>query len=90
MANTKEVMNYLYLDAKKFTSLISPKLFIRNYSGIRAKQTPPSVGGYLDFKIEESKQVKNFINLIGIESPALTACVPIAKVVANILLKKEN
>ena len=89
-ANTKGVMNYLYLDARKFTSLISPKLFIRNYSGIRAKQTPPSVGGYLDFKIEESKQVKNFINLIGIESPALTACVSIAKVVANILLKKEK
>jgi len=90
LANTKEVMNRLYLDARKFTSLISPKLFIRNYSGIRAKQTPPSIDGYLDFKIEESKQVKNFINLIGIESPALTACIPIAKIVTNILLKKEK
>lgn len=89
-ATTKEVMEQLYEDARKFTSSITPKLFIRNYSGIRAKQTPPSIGGYLDFKIEESQKVRNFINLIGIESPALTACIPIAKHVVNLLMQKEK
>jgi len=89
-ANTQKIMNQLYSEAKKFTSLISPRLFIRSYSGIRAKQTSPLVGGYLDFVIKESSQISNFINLIGIESPALTACVPIAKIIVNILLKKEK
>jgi len=89
-ATTKEVQDYLYADARKFTSLISPKLFIRNFSGIRSKQTHPSIGGYLDFRIEEKENVPNFINLIGIESPGLTASVPIARHVTEIIKAKQG
>jgi glycerol-3-phosphate dehydrogenase len=40
--------------------------------------------------IEESKTVPNFINLIGIESPGLTASEPIAKMVVDMIDKKEK
>jgi glycerol-3-phosphate dehydrogenase len=58
--------------------------------GLRAKQAPSSEGGFWDFVIEESDTVDNFINLIGIESPGLTAVQPIAKRVVEIINKKER
>ncbi|MDO7206077.1 hypothetical protein Q5M85_20305 [Paraclostridium bifermentans] len=49
-----------------------------------------------DFIIEESRDCKNFINVIGIDSPGLTAAPAIAKYVVDIVSKniqlkeKEN
>ena len=42
-----------------------------------------------DFIIEESDRVPGLINLIGIESPGLTASLPIARMVAEILGRKQ-
>lgn len=55
---------------------------LNTFSGLR-----PKVEGE-DFIIEEAKDAKNFINVIGIDSPGLTAAPAIGKYVANIL--KEN
>lgn len=57
---------------------------IRTFSGIRAKTDRD------DFIIEELKDVPNFIQLAGIESPGLTAAPAIAKYVEDILLQKET
>jgi len=90
MATTHQVMKILFKEARSFLPLVSPQYFIRSYAGLRAKQAPPSEGGFRDYVIEESKTVPNFINLIGIESPGLTASEPIAKMVVDIIDKKEK
>lgn len=87
---TSSVMKMLSAEAREFLPLISPQYIIRNYSGLRAKQAPSSQGGFWDFVIEESGTVNNFINLIGIESPGLTAAQPIAQRVVEIINKKER
>jgi len=87
---TSSVMKMLSSEARKLLPLISPGYIIRSYSGLRAKQAPSSEGGYWDFVIEESDIADNFINLIGIESPGLTAAQPIAKRVVEIINKKER
>lgn len=87
---TSSVMKMLSAEAREFLPLISPGYIIRSYSGLRAKQAHSSEGGFWDFVIEESGTVNNFINLIGIESPGLTAAQPIAKRVVEIINKKER
>ncbi|MBA7534485.1 hypothetical protein ES705_26733 [subsurface metagenome] len=90
LSTTSPVMKMLSAEARKFLPLISPQYIIHSYSGLRAKQAPSSEGGFWDFVIEESDIVDNFINLIGIESPGLTAAQPIAKRVVEIVNKKEE
>jgi len=90
LSTTSQIMKILSAEAQKFLPLISSQYFIRSYSGVRAKQAPSSEGGFWDFVIEESKTVNNFINLIGIESPGLTAAQPIARRVVEIINKKEK
>jgi len=89
-SSTSKIMKMLASESQDFLPLISSRDIIRSYSGIRAKQAPSSEGGFWDFVIEESDTVDNFINLIGIESPGLTAAQPIAKRVVEILSKKER
>jgi 2-hydroxyglutarate dehydrogenase len=57
-----------------------------SYSGIRPKLSPPG-GAWEDFYIqEESKNgFPGFINLIGIESPGLTASISIAEQVSKLI-----
>ncbi|OFW46743.1 MAG: FAD/NAD(P)-binding oxidoreductase [Actinobacteria bacterium RBG_13_35_12] len=87
-STTSQIMKMLSAKAGEFLPLISPGYIIRSYSGLRAKQAPSSEGGFWDFVVEESDTVDHFINLIGIESPGLTAAQPIAKRVVEIINKK--
>jgi glycerol-3-phosphate dehydrogenase len=70
--------------------------FIRNFSGLRPKQTPPGTGGFKDFVIESRADIPGFINLLGIESPGLTCSPAIAAMVRDLvsdilpLREKEN
>lgn len=89
-STTSQIMKMLSKEAREFLPLISPNYIIRSYSGLRAKQAPSSEGGFWDFVIEESDTIDNFINLIGIESPGLTAAQPIAQRVVKIINKKER
>jgi len=90
LSTTSQKLKMLSAEVREFLPLISPGYFIRSYSGLRAKQAPSSEGGFWDFVIEESDTVDNFINLIGIESPGLTAAQPIAQRVVEIINKKER
>lgn len=80
--NTAEVMDKLFMESFEFLPKISRKDIIKSFSGIRPKLIGPGSKAPADFVIEESKKVPGFINLIGIESPGLTAAPAIAKRVA--------
>jgi glycerol-3-phosphate dehydrogenase len=54
------------------------------YSGLRPKLVPPTGHGIADFVIERDSGVHNAIQLVGIESPGLTAAPAIAKYVAGL------
>ena len=63
---------------------------IGNYSGIRPKLAPPEEGGYHDFVICSEEEVPGLIDLVGIESPGLTASVPIAREVCRLVDEMER
>jgi len=62
---------------KEHSSMLADNIpfnqIIRSFAGIRSTST------YDDFYIQESKEVKGFYHLGGIDSPGLTACFAIAK-----------
>jgi glycerol-3-phosphate dehydrogenase len=64
-------------------------MIIGSYAGIRPKLVSKGQVNFGDFVIEESKKVEDLINLIGIESPGLTASIPIAEMTAVIIHKKH-
>ncbi len=67
-------------EAKKYLPFIREEELAPDMSGIRAKRQGPD-DGFKDFIIREEtdKGYPGFINLIGIESPGLTASLAIAK-----------
>jgi L-2-hydroxyglutarate oxidase LhgO len=55
------------------------------YSGLRPKLVPPEGSGIADFVIEPDREVPQVIQLVGIESPGLTAAPAIAQHVAGLV-----
>lgn len=84
---TKEMTKVLFDEAKEIIPSLPEKAVINAYSGVRCKLASPDEGGWADYRIEESKQTPGLINLIGIESPGLTATPAIAKEVTKIISK---
>lgn len=84
---SKESMDFLKEDANTLWPHIQQKDFIRNYAGI---QPTWKDGEHVikDFLIEFSEEVENTVNLIGMESPALTSAVPIARHVVKGIMKR--
>jgi glycerol-3-phosphate dehydrogenase len=87
-ACTSEIMALLKKEGHELLAGISTSDFIRSFSGLRAKQTPPTEGGFKDFVIESRGDVPGFINLLGIESPGLTSSPAIALRVAGMVGEK--
>ena len=87
---TTRNINLILKEAKDIIPKINKKAVINSYSGIRCKITPPNHNKIYDFRIEKSKNILNFINLIGIESPGLTAAPAIAKEIVKIISKNIN
>lgn len=84
---TKEKIKLLFKEAKEILPDIKKEYVINAYAGIRCKIVPPGVIGFNDFRIENSKKIQNFINLLGIESPGLTAAPAISKEISKIISK---
>ena len=84
-ACTADVMRSLREEGHDLLPDLRMSDFIRNFSGVRPKLTPPEVGGNRDFVIEDRKDVKGFINLVGIESPGLTSAPAIAEKVSSMV-----
>jgi L-2-hydroxyglutarate oxidase LhgO len=57
-----------------------------SYSGIRPKLFGPDSTEFQDFVIREEEGFPGFVNLLGIESPGLTASMAIGKYVANMYI----
>jgi len=84
---TKEKMDIIFSEAKEIIPILSKKAVINAYAGIRCKLSPPGSFKQADYIIEESKKTPGLINLLGIESPGLTAAPAIAIEVSNIVSK---
>jgi len=87
---TKEKMNNILEEAKKIIPEITHKMVINSYSGIRCKISPSGNNKISDFRIENSKNNTGFINILGIESPGLTASPAIAKEIVKIISKNKK
>ena len=85
---TRQVMDRLFDEAKAILPALDRGSVIGSYAGIRPKLAPPEEGGYRDFVIKEEESCPGLIDLIGIESPGLTASMPIARMVREIVGKR--
>ncbi len=86
-ATTPAVMDKLWREAQALLPQLKRRHIIGAYSGIRAKLAPENEGGYRDFVIKEEEACPGLINLVGIESPGLTASRPIALMVREMVGK---
>ncbi|MCJ2513653.1 MAG: NAD(P)/FAD-dependent oxidoreductase [Candidatus Thermoplasmatota archaeon] len=84
---TKEKMNLILKEVKEIIPSVNEKAVINAYSGIRCKISPPEYDRISDFRVENSKINPGLINLLGIESPGLSAAPAIAKEVVKIISK---
>ncbi len=78
-------LDYLYQEAMKIWPHVKKSDYIRTYSGILPKWVDDN-GKIQDFKIEiRDDLAPNAVNLVGIESPGLTASMPIARMVVDMI-----
>ncbi|MDP6822622.1 MAG: NAD(P)/FAD-dependent oxidoreductase [Dehalococcoidia bacterium] len=75
---TPKIRRQLLKEAAEFLPALSPRDVITAYSGMRPKLVPSKVGGFGDFVLEEVPEQLGMMNLVGIESPGLTASPAIA------------
>lgn len=87
-ACTSDIIAQLKKEGHELLPGISTADFIRNFSGLRAKQTPPEIKGFKDFVIESRTDYPGFINLLGIESPGLTSSPAIAEMVRGMVAER--
>ena len=86
----QENMDYLADSASDLWPCIHKSDYIRNYSGILPKWVDDQ-GVIQDFKIEiRDDLAPRAINLVGIESPGLTAAVPIARYAIGLMKEREE
>lgn len=82
-------IDYLAESASTLWPCIHKADYIRNYSGILPKWVDET-GAIQDFRIEiRDELAPQAINLIGIESPGLTAAVPIARYAIQLMQERE-
>ncbi|QTA89603.1 NAD(P)/FAD-dependent oxidoreductase [Desulfonema magnum] len=87
-ACTAQIIDTLKKEGHELLPGLSTSDFIRNFSGLRPKQTPPEIKGFKDFVIESRDDVPGFINLVGIESPGLTCSPAIGLMVRDMVAEK--
>lgn len=83
-------IDYLAESASRIWPHINRADYIRNYSGILPKWVDDN-GTIQDFRIEIRDDIApHAINLVGIESPGLTAAVPIARYAIGLMKEREE
>ncbi len=81
--NTKAALDYVKREIGKTVKNIPLQNIIRTFAGLRPTSTRH------DFIIEEARDVENFINVAGIESPGLASAPAISEYVINELLSSK-
>ncbi len=89
--NTQATMQVLKNEAYELMPVLRDVPFIRSYVGIRPKliQTK-SRENFADFVIQPNQKFNHFIELVGIESPGLTASPAIAKMIVDMIGAQEK
>lgn len=88
---TAPTQDMLLREGRRIFPSLSRSDCIRAFAGVRPKLTGPDRGGYDDFVICRREDVSpRVIHLIGMESPGLTASVPIAREVIRLLGLTES
>lgn len=82
--NTKNALDYVKREIGKTVKNIPMQNVIRTFAGLRPTSTKH------DFIIEEAKDVENFINVAGIESPGLASAPAISEYVMNEILSSKT
>jgi len=91
VSSTREAMVRLKAEAAQLMPELARVSFIHSYAGIRPKLVDPSgQDKFGDFIVEESAIRPGWINLVGIESPGLTAAPAIAEMVAGMIGAKTD
>lgn len=86
---SKKTIDYLSKSASQIWPCIYEKDYIRNYCGNCAKWYD-SNGLIYDFKVEiRDQQAPRFINMVNMDSPALTSAIPLARRAVKILKDRE-
>ncbi len=80
---TAKIRRQLLKEAGEFLPGLTPRDVITAYSGMRPKLVPAKVGGFGDFVVEEVEEAPGVMQLVGIESPGLTAAPAIAEHVSE-------
>jgi len=75
----------LFDEAKQLLPILTKNAVIQTYAGLRSKIVGPGMKTKADFIIND---IDGFINLIGIESPGLTAAPALAKRIKEMLEKR--
>ncbi len=81
-------MDYLAESANTLWPCIQKADYIRNYAGVLPKWVDEQ-GKIQDFNIACNPKAPNTVNLVGIESPALTAALPIGRHVVGLIAAQE-
>lgn len=90
-ASTRDVMARLKAEAVRLMPELSRVSFIHSYAGLRPKLLgPDGKDKFGDFVVEESAVRAGWINLVGIESPGLTAAPAIAEMVTGMIGAKMD
>lgn len=76
--------NIFYESAEKYIKVLDKKALNPDMAGIRPKIKGDSIKDFV-IKHEIDREMAGFINLTGIEFPGLTASLPIAKYVKNVI-----
>lgn len=87
---TGEKRDKLLSDARVFLPALKREWVIHSYAGVRCKLVGPRSRKPGDFIIEEDKDVPGFINLMGIESPGLSASPAIAELIVYMIGKSRD
>jgi glycerol-3-phosphate dehydrogenase len=91
LASTREVAARLRAEAGRLVPGLAGSPFIHAYAGVRPKLVAPGGGDmFADFVVEESSRRPGWIDLVGIESPGLTAAPAIARMVAGLIGAKTD
>ncbi len=86
LASTREVAARLKAEAGQLMPGLDRASFIHSYAGLRPKLVDPRGGDtFADFVVEESGTRPGWINLVGIESPGLTAAPALAEMVVAMI-----
>jgi len=74
-------------EIKKYLPEINEDRVVPDYAGIRPKLSPKGTRGVVDFVIRKEEGFDGYVNLLGIESPGLTASLAIAEKVEGFIYR---